>query len=75
MSSLNSSPSIAPIETSYCFFVFFLVHMFPLVSHRRVLLECIIVSYSGTTMFAMFANPFHRLIYEIDGQKSIMSNV
>ena len=46
ISSQTSAPSNAPIDTSNCFLISFLVHMFPLLSCRMVLLECIIVSYS-----------------------------
>ena len=45
MSSQTSTPSNAPIETLNYFFISFLVHTFPLVSYRKVYLECIIVSY------------------------------
>ena len=74
----DSPPSNAPIDTSNCFLISLLVHMFPPLSYSWVLLECIIASYSWSSIDVCFLAHSIDLLKsssEIDWQKSTMPNV
>ena len=54
MTSQTLTPSNAPIVTLNFLSFSLLVHMFPLLSYRRLLHECIIVLYSESSIDACF---------------------